>query len=347
MSKWVKSTLWLVLLLGEFGFAMAEGPGKEIFKQCSGCHQIGRNAQHQYGPALNGVMDRSAAEHSDYSYSDAFRQAAKEGLVWDQTTMSDFLQAPMQYVEGTKMAFPGLSNPSDRASLIAYLSSFDKDGKSTLESSVETPPIPKAKERRLAVDFNVPNHGELHIGRMALPEEVAAWDIDVRPDGIGLPIGQGDVKTGGVIYEAQCGSCHGDFGEGVDRWPVLAGGYDTLTEERPQKTVGSYWPFLSTVYDYIRRAMPYGNARYLSDDEVYAVTAYLLYLNELVDEEFTLTSENFSSIKLPNEQNFKPDDRKAEQFRKVTEDQLCMKNCLPQPAKVLQRAQSLDVTPDQ
>ncbi|MEM6944413.1 MAG: cytochrome c, partial [Pseudomonadota bacterium] len=120
------------------------------------------------------------------------------------------------------------------------------------------------------------------LGREALPEEVSAWDIDIRPDGAGLPEGSGDVLTGEEIFAEQCAACHGDFGEGVDRWPVLAGGHETLADDRPVKTIGSYWPYLSTVYDYIYRAMPFGYAQSLAPDDVYAITAYLLYMNDVV-----------------------------------------------------------------
>ncbi|MFV2092585.1 MAG: c-type cytochrome, partial [Hyphomicrobiales bacterium] len=117
----------------------------------------------------------------------------------------------------------------------------------------------------------------LHLGRPATNEEIAAWDIDIRHDGTGLPPRRGTVTGGGEIFSETCAACHGDFGEGVDRWPVLAGGEGTLADARPEKTIGSYWPYLSTVYDYIRRAMPFGDARSLSDDDVYALTAYLLF----------------------------------------------------------------------
>ena len=145
---------------------------------------------------------------------------------------------------------------------------------------------------------------------------------------------------------SDCAVCHGDFGEGIDRWPVLAGGFDTLGEERPEKTVGSYWPYLSTVYDYIRRAMPFGDARSLSNDDVYALTAYVLFLNDIVDdEEFELSNENFSEIKLPNEENFFADDRLKEPHYANTSEP-CMSDCLAGEAKVTMRARVLDVTPD-
>jgi cytochrome c len=184
------------------------------------------------------------------------------------------------------------------------------------------------------------------LGRVALPEEIAAWDIDVRPDGQGLPEGSGTVAEGEEIYTAQCAYCHGDFGEGIDRWPVLAGGQGSLTNERPEKTIGSYWPYLSTVYDYVRRAMPFGNARSLSDDEVYAVTAYLLYLNDIVeDEDFELSRENFTEIRLPNEAAFIPDDRLSEPHYAAAGEP-CMTDCIAGAAEISMRAAVLDVTPD-
>ena len=158
-------------------------------------------------------------------------------------------------------------------------------------------------------------------GRMATVEEIAGWDIDVRPDGTGLPPGQGSVQQGEVLYEEKCAVCHGAFGEGAGRWPMLAGGFATLTEERPEKTVGSYWPYVSTLWDYIHRAMPFFNPQSLSDDQVYALTAYVLYLNELVDEDFILTEDNLVSIEMPNSGNFYPDPRPD------VNNTACMENC--------------------
>jgi cytochrome c len=177
----------------------------------------------------------------------------------------------------------------------------------------------------------------------AVDVELADGDIDVRADGLGLP--PGNFSEGEKIFSEQCASCHGDFGEAVDRWPVLAGGHGTLKNERPEKTIGSYWPHTSTVYDYVRRAMPFGNARPLSTDDVYALTAYLLHLNNVVtDTEFELTDRNFTTIILPNAGNFIPDDRLQEKHY-TTRVQPCMKDCKPK-VKLLARAQVLDVTPD-
>jgi cytochrome c len=147
------------------------------------------------------------------------------------------------------------------------------------------------------------------IGKTATPEEIAGWDIDIRPDGKGLPSGGGSVEEGEVLYEQLCATCHGLFGEGEARWPVLAGGVGTLTEERPTKTVGSYWPYASTLYDYIRRAMPFTAPRSLSNEQTYQLTAYVLYLNELVDDDFVLTHENLAKIEMPNKDGFFVDPR--------------------------------------
>ena len=184
----------------------------------------------------------------------------------------------------------------------------------------------------------------LGLGRAATNNEVSAWDIDIRPDGKGLPVGSGSVIIGEEHYTDNCSSCHGDFGEGIDRWPELAGGFDTLDSEDPVKTVGSYWPYLSTVWDYVHRAMPFGNAQSLNNDEVYAITAYILYLNDLVDEDFELSNVNFEEINLPNEENFYLDNR--ENLENTTYNNRCMQNC-KKVAMITKRAVVLDVTPEE
>lgn len=183
----------------------------------------------------------------------------------------------------------------------------------------------------------------LGLGRAATEAEIAAWDIDIRPDGQGLPVGSGDVETGEELFVDLCASCHGDFGEGVDRWPVLAGGLGTLDTDDPVKTVGSYWPYLSTVYDYVHRAMPFGNAQSLSDDEVYAITAYILYSNDLVEDDFELSNENFTEVRLPNEENFFMDDRAESPLFGARE--VCMTDC-KETVEILKRAVIIDVTPE-
>ncbi len=186
----------------------------------------------------------------------------------------------------------------------------------------------------------------LGLGREATPEEIAGWAISVRPDGQGLPEGRGTVLEGEDVYVAQCAVCHGDFGESAGRWPMLAGGDGTLASHDPVKTVGSYWPYASTLIDYIYRAMPYGNAQSLSPDELYAVTAYVLYLNDVItDEDFELNSENFASIRLDNEDAFYPDDREVAEAH-FWKQEPCMSDCAGNPAEIRNRARALDVTPE-
>lgn len=163
--------------------------------------------------------------------------------------------------------------------------------------------------------------GGYGIGTPATAAEIAGWDIDIRPDGKGLPPGSGSVEDGEMLYEEKCASCHGSFGEGVGRYPILAGGEGTLTADRPERTIGSYWPYASTVWDYIHRAMPFPQPQSLTDDEVYAITAYVLNLNDLVDDDFVLTADNLASIEMPNKDGFFFDDRPD------TQNTGCMENC--------------------
>ncbi len=183
------------------------------------------------------------------------------------------------------------------------------------------------------------------LGRPALPEEIAAWDLDVSPDGTGLPAGSGDVLTGEEIFADKCASCHGDFAEGVDNWPKLAGGWDTLADEDPLKTVGSYWPYLSTTWDYVNRSMPFGDAQSLTADEVYGIVAYILYSNDLVDDDFVLSDETFLDFELPNAAGFIVDDRAETEYVHWTGEP-CMQDCKTD-VKVTMRALVLDVTPEE
>lgn len=184
----------------------------------------------------------------------------------------------------------------------------------------------------------------LGLGRVALPEEVAAWNKDVLPDGTGLPEGSGDVATGEAVYLENCASCHGDFAEGLDNWPSLAGGIGTLADRDPEKTVGSYFPYLSTVWDYIHRSMPFGNAQILTPDDTYAIVAYLLYSNDLVEEDFVLSKDNFLEVEMPNADGFIEDDRAKVEYPKFAAEQACMENC-KDTVEITMRASVLDVTP--
>ena len=193
---------------------------------------------------------------------------------------------------------------------------------------------------------NVTASKRLDIGRVAKPEEIAGWDIDIRPDGHGLPPGKGTVKQGEPLYMERCAACHGEFGESAGRWPIISGGDGSLASHDPVKSIGSYWPYASTVMDYIRRSMPFGNSQSLTNDELYAITAYVFYLNDIVKtEDFELSDKNFKTIKLPNEPNFYDDDREVTE-KSFWRKNPCMTNCAPGEAKVVGRARVLDVTPE-
>ena len=181
-----------------------------------------------------------------------------------------------------------------------------------------------------------------NLGTLATAEQIAGWDIDVRPDGKGAPIGSGTAADGEEVYAERCGGCHGDFGEGIDRWPILAGGLGSLVTDDPVKTVGSYWPYASTVYDYVYRAMPFGEAQSLTHDETYQVVAYILYMSDVIDDEFVLSNETIGSVKMPNQNGFMlPDPRPDGQLASAP----CMQNC-EVSTKIIGRARIIDVTPD-
>lgn len=143
------------------------------------------------------------------------------------------------------------------------------------------------------------------LGRPATPGEIAGWDIDVSPDGRGLPPGHGGVQEGKAIFAAKCAPCHGDQGQGkpTDR---LVGGFGTIGTDKPVKTIGSYWPYATTLYDFINRAMPFNAPQSLSHDEVYAVSAYLLFLNRLVPEDAVLDAKSLPRVAMPGRKAFPP-----------------------------------------
>ena len=146
------------------------------------------------------------------------------------------------------------------------------------------------------------------IGRAATPAEIAGWNIDVGRDGSSLPKGSGSVSHGREVFAQQCASCHGDNGEGGlgDR---LVGGQGTIGTAKPIRTVGSFWPYAPTLFDYIRRAMPQNAPQSLSDEDVYAVSAYVLNLNGLVAADATLDAKSLAAIKMPNRDKFVGDAR--------------------------------------
>jgi len=146
--------------------------------------------------------------------------------------------------------------------------------------------------------------GDLYgLGRPATAEEIVGWNIDVGPDGAGLPEGHGAVSEGRVIYDDKCAACHGAHGEGkpMDR---LAGGFGTVFDAKSQRTVGSYWPYATTLFDFVRRAMPFDAPQSLTPDQVYAVCAYVLYLNGLVPETADLDARTLPKVEMPNRSHF-------------------------------------------
>lgn len=146
------------------------------------------------------------------------------------------------------------------------------------------------------------------IGQAATPGEIKGWDIDIGRDGSGLPPGRGSVTQGRTVFAEQCAACHGANGEGAvgDR---LVGGQGTIATAKPVKTVGSFWPYAPTLFDYIRRAMPLNAPQSLSNEDVYAVSAYILNLNGLLPADATLDAKTLSAIKMPNRDMFTADPR--------------------------------------
>ncbi len=168
------------------------------------------------------------------------------------------------------------------------------------------------------------------IGRPATPAEIMARDIDVRgPDGAGLPEGRGTVAEGEAVYAERCAACHGEFGEGQGRMPALIGGEGTLATDRPRRTIGSFWPWAPTLFDYIRRAMPFGEAHVLTINEIYALTAFLLEVNGIVEADFVATPESLPKVRMPNRNGFIAD------TRRVITGPRCFRDCLTRPPEII------------
>jgi mono/diheme cytochrome c family protein len=151
-------------------------------------------------------------------------------------------------------------------------------------------------------------------GQPASAEEIAGWDIDVRPDGTGLPPGSGSVQQGEELYARLGAKCHGERGEGTEGVPPLVGGQGTLDTDAPVKTVGSFWPYATTLYDYIHRAMPADAPQSLTPDEVYALTAYVLYLNGIVPEDAVMDAQSLPQVVMPNHAGFTSPDPRPDVF---------------------------------
>jgi cytochrome c len=142
-----------------------------------------------------------------------------------------------------------------------------------------------------------------NLGRPATPAEIAGWDISIPPDSTGLPPGSGTPEQGAVVYAQKCQACHGEKGSGKPN-DQLVGGHGTLASPNPVRTIGSYWPYATTVFDYVRRAMPYTQPRSLTGDEVYAVTAYLLHLNGIIGAQDAMNAQTLPQVQMPNREHF-------------------------------------------
>jgi mono/diheme cytochrome c family protein len=184
--------------------------------------------------------------------------------------------------------------------------------------------------------------GHFGYGKAATPAEIAGWDIDARgDDGAGLPAGKGSVQRGADVFAEQCAACHGTFGEGEGRFPKLVGGNGTLRDDRPELTIGSYWPFAPTLFDYINRAMPMPMPHTLPADDVYALTAYLLNLNDIVSGDFVADRDSLPKVKMPNRDHFTWTDPRPD-----TNAKPCMSACASAAdVKITSTAEGRKLTP--
>jgi cytochrome c len=163
-----------------------------------------------------------------------------------------------------------------------------------------------------ASQAQLPTYG---VGRTPTAEEIKAWDVTIAPDGKGLPPGSGTAIQGESIYATRCASCHGERGQSpkydpaATRRTILVGGRGTLTSEKPVLTIGSYWPYATTLWSYINRAQPFDEPGSLTHEQVYAVTAYLLYLNGIIGESDVLDARTLPAVRMPNRDGFVPDPR--------------------------------------
>jgi S-disulfanyl-L-cysteine oxidoreductase SoxD len=148
-----------------------------------------------------------------------------------------------------------------------------------------------------------------NVGRTPTTQEIEAWDISIGPDGKGLPPGQGSAKDGAPIFAAKCAACHGDQGQGAKIGPRVVGGIadtETLTTLHPVRSVGGYWPYATTVWDFIRRAMPRDQSGTLTPNEVYALTAWILYKSNIIQEGDVLDAKTLPKVQMPNRAGFVP-----------------------------------------
>ena len=182
--------------------------------------------------------------------------------------------------------------------------------------------------------------GYYHLGTKPSAAQIAGWSIAVPPNGSDMPPGKGTVDQGSDVFGSECAMCHGTFGEGKAAYPRLAGGVGELASA-PTKTVGSYWPYATTLYDYINRAMPFFAPHSLKPDQVYALTAFILNLNGIVHSNFVADAKSVAAVKMPNRNGFDWKDPRPFQH-----DPECMKNCVdPASLKVTSNAAESHLTP--
>src|SRR5438874_12370614 len=143
-----------------------------------------------------------------------------------------------------------------------------------------------------------------NLGAVATPDEIAVWDVSIGPDGVGLPPGSGTPKQGEAVFAAKCVGCHGEKGAGKPNDQLVGGQGTLLGDKPPLKTVGSFWPYATTVFDYVRRAMPYNESKSLTNDELYAVVAYILNLNGIISDNDTMDTQTLRKVKMPNRDGF-------------------------------------------
>ena len=146
--------------------------------------------------------------------------------------------------------------------------------------------------------------GPVGLGKPITENQIKAWNIDVGPSGAGLPVGSGTASTGEIIYQQKCASCHGDKGQGGIANRLVGGG--SLNTDKPVKTVGSFWPYSTTLFDYVKRAMPHQAPQSLTDDQVYALTAYILYMNQIISKDEVMNAKSLPLVKMPNRDGFIP-----------------------------------------
>jgi cytochrome c len=190
-----------------------------------------------------------------------------------------------------------------------------------------------------AVSFAQADQQRYGFGTPISEARIQPWNIDVNGlTGAGLPPGRGSVDTGSKLWEQKCAVCHGDFGEGAGRFPVIAGGQGSLKDPDPVKTVGSYWPYAPTLFDYIRRAMPFNAPQSLTPDETYALTAYILNINDIVPKNAVMDAAALAAVKMPNRNGFVKGDWD-------TKNVACMNACAPLPVRITSDLVRLHVTP--